>query len=214
MSVKLPIFMDNHSTTPVDPRVLETMIPFFTTQFGNAASRNHVFGWTAEAAVENARNQVAALIGGEGKEIVWTSGATESNNLAIKGAASFNKKLGNHVITVETEHKSVIDTCKRLQREGYDVTFLRPQKDGIVTPQMVTDAMTDKTVAQLLPKDRSALPVLEADAPVLEVAARMAAERSPLVAVVDGPGRTAPIIGAITLPAVLAALLPEDVRES
>jgi cysteine desulfurase len=146
MSVKLPIFMDNHSTTPVDPRVLETMIPYFTTQFGNAASRNHVFGWTAEAAVENARNQVGALLGGEGKEIVWTSGATESNNLAIKGAASFNKKLGNHIITVETEHKSVIDTCKRLQREGYDVTFLRPQKDGIVTPQMVTDAMTDKTV--------------------------------------------------------------------
>jgi cysteine desulfurase len=146
MSVKLPIFMDNHSTTPVDPRVLETMIPYFTTQFGNAASRNHVFGWTAEAAVENARNQVGALLGGEGKEIVWTSGATESNNLAIKGAASFNKKLGNHIITVETEHKSVIDTCKRLQREGYDVTFLRPQKDGLVTPQMVTDAMTDKTV--------------------------------------------------------------------
>jgi len=146
MSVKTPIFMDNHSTTQVDPRVLETMIPFFTTQFGNAASRNHVFGWTAEAAVENARNQVGALIGGEGKEIVWTSGATESNNLAIKGAASFNKKLGNHIITVETEHKSVIDTCKRLQREGCDVTFLRPQKDGIVTPQMVTDAMTDKTV--------------------------------------------------------------------
>jgi cysteine desulfurase len=138
--------MDNHSTTPVDPRVLETMIPYFTTQFGNAASRNHVFGWTAEAAVENARNQVAALIGGEGKEMVWTSGATESNNLAIKGAASFNKKQGNHIITVETEHKSVIDTCKRLQREGYEVTFLRPQKDGIVTPEMVTEAMTDKTV--------------------------------------------------------------------
>jgi cysteine desulfurase len=144
--VKLPIFMDNHSTTMVDPRVLDTMLPFFTTNFGNAASRNHVFGWTAEAAVENARAQVAALIGGDGKEIVWTSGATESNNLAIKGAASFYKKQGNHIITVETEHKSVIDTCKRLQREGCEVTYLTPQKDGIVTPEMVTAAMTDKTI--------------------------------------------------------------------
>src|SRR3954467_6574327 len=105
MSVKTPIFMDNHSTTMVDPRVLETMLPYFTTHFGNAASRNHGLGWTAEAAVEQARGQVAALIGGDGKEIVWTSGATESNNLAIKGAASFHKKVGNHIITVETEHK-------------------------------------------------------------------------------------------------------------
>ena len=144
--VKLPIFMDNHSTTRVDPRVLETMLPFFTEQYGNAASRNHVFGWTAEAAVENARAQVAALIGGDAKEIVWTSGATESNNLAIKGAASFYKKQGNHIITVETEHKCVLDTCKRLQREGYEVTYLRPMKDGTVTPQMITDAMTDKTI--------------------------------------------------------------------
>ena len=144
--VKLPIFMDNHSTTQVDPRVVDTMLPFFTTNYGNAASRNHSFGWTAEAAVEHARTQVAALIGGEGKEIVWTSGATESNNVAIKGAASFYKKQGNHIITVETEHKSVLDTCKRLQREGYEVTYLRPQKDGIVTPEMITAAMTDKTL--------------------------------------------------------------------
>ena len=146
MPPALPIFMDNHSTTRVDPRVLDTMLPFFTTNFGNAASRNHVFGWTAEAAVEHARTQVAALIGGDGKEIVWTSGATEANNLAIKGAASFYKRQGNHVITVETEHKSVLDTCKRLQREGYDVTYLTPRKDGLVTPEMVTAAMTDKTV--------------------------------------------------------------------
>jgi cysteine desulfurase len=144
--VTLPIFLDNHSTTRVDPRVLEAMLPYFTEMYGNAASRNHVFGWTAEAAVENARNQVAALIGGEGKEIVWTSGATEANNLAIKGAASFLKKQGNHIITVETEHKSVLDTCKRLQREGCEVTYLRPAKDGLVSPEMVTSAMTDKTV--------------------------------------------------------------------
>ena len=144
--LKLPIFMDNHSTTRVDPRVVEAMLPYFTTNFGNAASRNHSFGWVAEKAVELARDQVAKLIGGDGKEIVWTSGATEANNLALKGAASFYKKQGNHVITVETEHKSVLDTTKRLQREGCEVTYLRPQKDGVVTPEMVTAAMTDKTV--------------------------------------------------------------------
>src|SRR3954469_14141227 len=144
--VKLPIFMDNHSTTAVDLRVVHAMLPFFTQHYGNAASRNHSFGWTAEAAVENARGQIAALIGGDAKEIVITSGATEANNLAIKGAASFYKKQGNHIITVETEHKSVIDTCKRLEREGCEVTYLTPQKDGIVTPEMVTAAMTDKTI--------------------------------------------------------------------
>jgi cysteine desulfurase len=145
-SVKLPIFMDNHSTTPVDPRVLEAMIPYFTTHFGNAASRNHVFGWTAEAAVENARTQIAALIGGDGKEIVLTSGATEADNLAIKGAASFYKKQGNHIVTVETEHKAILDTCKRLEREGYQVTYLKPAKDGLVTPEQVAAAVTDKTI--------------------------------------------------------------------
>ena len=144
--LKLPIFMDNQSTTRVDPRVVEAMLPYFTEQYGNSASRNHVFGWTAEAAVDHAREQVAALIGGDAKEIVWTSGATESNNLAIKGAAGFYKKQGNHIITVETEHKCVLDTCKRLQREGFEVTYLRPQKDGVVTPEMVTGAMTDKTI--------------------------------------------------------------------
>ena len=144
--VKLPIFMDNHSTTAVDLRVVHAMLPFFTQHYGNAASRNHSFGWTAEAAVEHARGQIAALIGGDGKEIVLTSGATEANNLAIKGAASFYKKQGNHIITVETEHKSVLDTCKRLQREGFEVTYLTPQKDGIVTPEMVVAAMTDKTI--------------------------------------------------------------------
>ena len=144
--VTLPIFMDNHSTTAVDLRVVHAMLPFFTNHYGNAASRNHVFGWTAEAAVENARGQIAALIGGDAKEIVFTSGATEANNLAIKGAASFYKKQGNHIITVETEHKSVLDTCKRLQREGFEVTYLTPQKDGLVTPKMITDAMTDKTI--------------------------------------------------------------------
>jgi cysteine desulfurase len=144
--VQLPIFMDNHSTTAVDLRVVQAMLPFFTQHYGNAASRNHVFGWTAEAAVEHARGQIAKLIGGDAKEIVITSGATEANNLAIKGAASFYKRQGNHIITVETEHKSVLDTCKRLQREGFEVTYLRPAEDGLVTPEQVVEAMTDKTV--------------------------------------------------------------------
>lgn len=142
----LPIFMDNHSTSAVDLRVVQAMLPYFTQHYGNAASRNHSFGWAAEAAVEHARNQIAKLLGGDGKEIVLTSGATESNNLAIKGAASFLKKQGNHIITVETEHKSVLDTCKRLQREGFEVTYLRPAKDGLVTPEQVVEAMTDKTI--------------------------------------------------------------------
>ena len=144
--LKLPIFMDNHSTTAVDLRVVHAMLPFFTNHYGNAASRNHSFGWTAEAAVENARGQIAALIGGDAKEIVFTSGATEANNLAIKGAASFLKKQGNHIITVETEHKSILDTCKRLQREGFEVTYLTPAKDGLVTPEQIVAAMTDKTI--------------------------------------------------------------------
>jgi cysteine desulfurase len=146
MAVKLPIFMDNHSTTPVDPRVLEAMIPYFTEHFGNAASRNHAFGWAAEAAVDNARAQVAALIGGDAKEIVFTSGATEAINLAIKGAAAYYKKQGNHIITVETEHKATLDTFKRLQRDGIEITILRPAKDGLVTPEQVAEAVTDKTV--------------------------------------------------------------------
>ena len=130
MAVKLPIFMDYHSTTPVDPRVVETMLPYFSSHFGNAASRNHSFGWTAEKAVDDAREQVAALIGASGKEIIWTSGATESNNLAIKGAAEFYKDRGNHIITSQIEHKSVLDTCKRLEKEGFEVTYLAVETDG------------------------------------------------------------------------------------
>ena len=145
-SVKLPIFMDNHSTTPVDPRVLEAMLPYFTEHFGNAASRNHVFGWTAEAAVEAARGQIAALIGGDAKEIVITSGATEAINLAIKGVASYYGKTNKHLITVETEHKATLDTCKRLERDGFTVTYLTPAADGLVTPEQVAAAVTDQTI--------------------------------------------------------------------
>jgi cysteine desulfurase len=145
MSLKLPIYMDNHATTPVDPRVVEAMLPYFTQVFGNAASRSHSFGWNAEKAVELARDQVGAVIGASGKEIVWTSGATESDNLAIKGAAEFNHDRGNHIITAQTEHKAVLDTCKRLEKDGYEVTYLPVEKDGRVNPEAVRAAMTDKT---------------------------------------------------------------------
>jgi cysteine desulfurase len=146
MTLKLPIYMDNHATTQVDPRVVEAMLPYFTEVFGNAASRSHSFGWTAEKAVELARDQVGALIGASGKEIVWTSGATESDNLAIKGAAEFNKDRGNHIITAQTEHKAVLDTCKRLEKEGFDVTYLPVEQDGRVNPATLRAAMTDKTI--------------------------------------------------------------------
>jgi len=147
MALKLPIFMDYHSTTPVDPRVLEEMIPYFTTKFGNAASRNHPFGWEAEEAVDHARERIASFIGAkDSKEIVLTSGATESDNLAIKGVAEFYKDKGNHVITTVIEHKAVLDTCKRLEKEGYEVTYLPVGQDGLVDPDAVKRAMTDRTI--------------------------------------------------------------------
>ncbi|HMU40057.1 MAG TPA: IscS subfamily cysteine desulfurase [Pseudomonadota bacterium] len=146
MALHLPIFMDYHSTTPVDPRVVDAMLPYFSTHFGNAASRNHLFGWTAEKAVDDAREQVARLIGAAGKELVFTSGATESNNLALKGAAHFYKDRGNHIITSQIEHKSVLDSCKRLELEGFDVTYLPVGPDGILRPETVKQAMTDRTI--------------------------------------------------------------------
>src|SRR5215207_7361427 len=144
--VKLPIYMDNNATTRTDPRVVEAMLPYFTEHFGNAASRNHSFGWLAEEAVDNAREQIAALIGAGAKEVIFTSGATESNNLAIKGVAAMYKKKGNHIITQVTEHKAVIDPCKRLERDGFQVTFLPVDKHGQVHPEQVREAMTDKTI--------------------------------------------------------------------
>jgi len=146
MTIKLPIYMDYHATTPVDPRVVEAMTPYFSQQFGNAASRNHPFGWEAEEAVEKARKQVADLIGASPKEIVFTSGATESDNLAIKGVAEMYREKGHHIITCVTEHKAVIDTCKRLEKQGYRVTYLPVQKDGLIRLADLRGAITDKTI--------------------------------------------------------------------
>jgi cysteine desulfurase len=146
MAVKLPIYMDNHATTPVDPRVLDAMLPYFTEKFGNAASRNHSFGWAGEEAIENARAQVASLIGATPKEIIFTSGATESDNLMIKGVAEMYREKGNHIITQAIEHKAVLDTCKRLEKYGYEVTYLPVQRDGRVDPEDVRKAITPKTI--------------------------------------------------------------------
>jgi cysteine desulfurase len=144
--VKLPIYMDNHATTPVDPRVLEVMLLAFKENFGNAASRNHPFGWKAEAAVATAREQIARLIGASEREIIFTSGATESDNLAIKGVVEFYQSKGDHVITALTEHKAVLDSCKAVERKGVRVTYLPVGKDGIVDPDDVRKAITDRTV--------------------------------------------------------------------
>jgi cysteine desulfurase len=138
--------MDNHATTPVDPRVFEAMRPYFTEVFGNAASRNHSFGWEAEEAVEKARKQVADLIGATAKEIVFTSGATESNNLAIKGVAEMYAEKGNHIITAATEHKCVLDSCKHLEKQGCRVTYLPVGQDGLIDLDMLREAITDKTI--------------------------------------------------------------------
>jgi cysteine desulfurase len=148
--VHLPLYMDNHATTPMDPRVLDAMMPYFSVKFGNAASRNHAFGWEAEAAVEIARGQIAKLIGATAKEIIFTSGATESNNLAIKGIAEMYRERGNHIITHATEHKAVLDTCKKLEKQGFRVTYLPPQADGLISLDELRQAIVtegpDKTI--------------------------------------------------------------------
>ena len=141
-----PIYMDYSATTPVDPRVADKMIPFLREQFGNPASRSHMYGWTAEAAVEEARANVAAIVGADPREIIWTSGATESNNLALKGAAQFYKTKGKHIITVKTEHKSVLDTVRELERVGFEATYLEPQDNGLITIEQLEAAIRPDTI--------------------------------------------------------------------
>jgi cysteine desulfurase len=174
--MKLPIYMDNHATTPVDPRVFEAMKPYFTNVFGNSASRNHSFGWEAEEATEKARKQIAAIIGATAKEIVFTSGATESNNLAIKGVAEMYAEKGNHIITAATEHKAVLDTCKRLEKDGVRVTYLAVQQNGLVDLDQLRDAITDKTILITIMYANNEIGVLQ---PVAEIG-RLAKERGVL----------------------------------
>jgi cysteine desulfurase len=181
MAVKLPIYFDNHATTQVDPRVLQAMLPYFTEKFGNAASRNHPFGWAGEEAVENARAQVASLIGATPKEIIFTSGATESDNLMIKGVAEMYREKGNHIITQAIEHKAVLDTCKRLEKDGFEVTYLPVQRDGRVDPEDVRKAITPKTILITIMYANNEIGVIN---PIVEIG-KIAKERGIFFAV-DG----------------------------
>ncbi len=174
--MKLPIYMDYHATTPVDPRVFEAMRPYFVEKFGNAASRNHSFGWQAEEAVEKARKQIADLIGANSKEIVFTSGATESDNLAIKGVAEMYAEKGNHIITAATEHKAVLDTCKRLEKDGFRVTYLPVGSDGLIDLDMLREAIGEKTVLISVMYANNEIGVIQ---PIAEIG-RMARERGVL----------------------------------
>src|SRR5712671_5062956 len=164
--MKTPIYFDNHATTPMDPRVLQAMLPYFTQKFGNAASRNHAFGWESEKAVDHARKQIADVIGANPKEIVFTSGATESDNLAIKGVAEMYAEKGNHIITAATEHKAVLDTCKKLEKHGYRVTYLPVKADGLVDLDMLREAITDKTILITLMYANNEIGVIQ---PVTEI---------------------------------------------
>jgi cysteine desulfurase len=147
MNLKIPIYLDNHATTQVDPRVLEVMLPYFTEKFGNAASKSHAFGWEAEAAVDSAREEVARLIGAASpREIVFTSGATESDNLALKGVSDAYRDKGNHIVTCVTEHKAVLDSCKVLEKQGFHLTYLSVSSDGFIELRRLEDALTDKTI--------------------------------------------------------------------
>ena len=166
--MNLPIYLDNNATTPMDPRVLEAMLPYFGAKFGNAASRNHAFGWAAEEAVDYAREQVAQLIGASEKEIIFTSGATESDNLAIKGVFEMYKEKGNHIITCVTEHKAILDACKHVEKLGGEVTYLLVKADGLIDLQELENAMTEKTILISIMYGNNEIGVIQ---PVKEIAA-------------------------------------------
>ena len=166
--LSFPIYLDNNATTPMDPRVLEAMLPYFNSKFGNAASRNHSFGWTAEEAVDYAREQVAKLINASPKEIIFTSGATESDNLAIKGVFEMYARKGNHIITVNTEHKAVLDSCKHVEKMGGEVTYLSPNEDGLVNLADIEAAITPKTILISIMYGNNEIGVLQ---PIEEISA-------------------------------------------
>lgn len=168
MDLNLPIYLDNNATTPMDPRVLEAMLPYFVEKFGNAASRNHSFGWVAEEAVDYAREQVAKLINADPKEIIFTSGATEADNLALKGVFEMYSSKGNHIITATTEHKAVLDTCKHLEKQGAQITYLRVQEDGLIDLGELEAAITDKTILIAIMYGNNEIGVLQ---PVKEISA-------------------------------------------
>ncbi|MGI9103858.1 MAG: IscS subfamily cysteine desulfurase [Terriglobales bacterium] len=174
--MKFPIYMDNHATTPLDPRVLEEMLPYFGEKFGNAASRNHAFGWVAEEAVQQARERIAKVVGATAKEIIFTSGATESDNLAIKGVAEMYREKGNHIITVVTEHKAVLDTCKRLEKHGFRVTYLPVQKNGLISLDDLKRAIDEKTTLVTIMAANNEIGVLQ---PIEEIG-RLCHERGVL----------------------------------
>ena len=174
--MKTPIYLDNHATTRMDPRVLEAMLPYFTEKFGNAASRNHEFGWEAEKAVDKARKQIADLIGATPREIIFTSGATESDNLAIKGVAEMYAERGNHIITAATEHKAVLDTCKKLEKHGYRVTYLPLKGDGLIDLDMLKESFTDKTILVTIMYANNEIGVIQ---PIAEIG-KMCRERGVL----------------------------------
>jgi cysteine desulfurase len=166
--MNLPIYLDNNATTPMDPRVLEAMIPYFTQNFGNAASRNHPFGWKAEEAVDYAREQIAKLIGATEKEIIFTSGATEADNLAIKGVFEMYREKGNHIITCVTEHKAVLDTCKHLEKMGAQITYLPVKEDGLVDLELLEKSFTDQTILVSIMYGNNEIGVIQ---PIREIAA-------------------------------------------
>ena len=166
--MKLPVYLDNNATTKVDPRVLDAMIPYFTEDFGNAASRNHPFGWKAEEGVDYAREQIAALIGANEKEIIFTSGATESNNLALKGVFEMYAEKGRHIITAVTEHKAILDTCKHLEKQGAEITYLHPAENGLLTIAQVEEAIRPDTILVTIMFGNNEIGVLQ---PIREIAA-------------------------------------------
>lgn len=166
--MKLPVYLDNNATTKVDPRALDAMIPFFTEDFGNAASRNHPFGWKAEEAVDHAREQIATLIGANEKEIIFTSGATESNNLALKGVFEMYAEKGRHIITAVTEHKAILDTCKHLEKQGAEITYLHPAENGLLTLAQVKEAIRPDTILVTLMFGNNEIGVLQ---PIREIGA-------------------------------------------